>query len=54
MAPVFRRIPERFFIVPVFVVLVVATMAVLVCIVLAAKRILNLAGVKNTRPILGA
>ena len=54
LSPVFRRIPDQFKHLPLFLIMTILSMIVLVVAVLATKRILQFAGIKRTRPILGA
>lgn len=54
VVPISRRIPSRFLHLPLFIILTVLTMIVLVCLVLAMKRLLTLAGFKKTRLVIGA
>ncbi|MDD6337624.1 MAG: acyltransferase [Lentisphaeria bacterium] len=54
VVPVSQRIPSRFLHLPLFIILTVLTMIILVCLVLMAKRLLILVGIKKTRFIIGA
>jgi len=54
LSPLFRRIPDQFKILPLYLVTVLFSMIVLVVAVLFAKYCLMFAGIKKTRPILGA
>ncbi len=54
VVPVSQRIPSRVLHLPLFIILTVLTKIILVCLVLTAKRLLILVGIKKTRFIIGA
>ena len=54
LSPLFRRIPDPFKHLPLFLLTTVFSLIVLAAAVLVAKRCLSLVGIKKTRPLIGA
>lgn len=54
LSPLFRRIPDQFKHLPLFLLTTVFSMIVLAAAVLAAKKCLLSVGIKKTRPLIGA